>query len=491
MSSRMSSRTGASARRLVVVNWRDRTHPEAGGAEVVCEELAHRLAASGWEVTYLTSRGPGQARTDLRGAVRYVRLGGRLGVYPLVLGWLFLRRRRIDAVLDSQNGIPFFSPLAVRRSAAVVLLLHHVHQDQFAMHFPPAAARMGRVLEGPVSRIVYRDRTVVAVSASTRQQARQLLQLHGPILVAPPGSHPVQVPPVRAPSPRIVCVGRLVAHKRLELVIRCLPELLRRWPDLELHIVGDGAARPGLEAETLRLGLGSSVTFHGMVDEDTKVRLVATGWVGATASAFEGWCLSVIEANAAGLPMVGLHRPGVRDSIRDGETGWLARSEEELAATLSRAIETLSDPDTAASFSEAVRSWASRFTWGEMATRVEACLVFEHTRRSLGRTDRRHVGDVSTVVHVAAQLSGGLLRDRLRPLDRIREHTDGSVTVLLVGADTEGARTALDRVLPGWHDSQVRISVAQQADLVDLTSPAEPLAPFGPVGPPRSALSPA
>ncbi len=458
---------------------------------MVCEEIAHHLSERGWEVTYLTARGAGQSRSDRRRAVRYVRLGGRFSVYPLALAWLLVNRRRIDAVVDSQNGIPFFSPLAVTSRAAVVLLLHHVHQDQFAMHFSPMAARIGRLLEGPISRLAYRDRTILSVSASTRQYARQLLQLRGPILVAPPGSHPVPTAADRHPSPRIVCVGRLVAHKRLELIIGCMPELLQRWPDLELHVVGDGAARPGLEAETRRLGLQASVTFHGMVDEETKTRLVASGWLGATASAFEGWGLSVIEANAAGLPMVGLHRPGIRDSIRDGETGWLARSEADLAATLGRAIETLSNPDTAARVSAAAQAWAARFTWSAMAGRTEAALLAEHRRRRLGRFDRRCPGDGGTVVQVPAHLAGSVNHGQLRILDRVRQHDDGTLSILLVGADTEGATVAMDRLLPGWARQQVRLAVAHQADFVELQRRPNPDAAGVQVDGARQALSPA
>ena len=56
-------------------------------------------------------------------------------------------RKYIRGVVDSQNGIPFFSPLVVRRRTPVLMLLHHVHTDQFGLYFPPLVARAGAWLE--------------------------------------------------------------------------------------------------------------------------------------------------------------------------------------------------------------------------------------------------------------------------------------------------------------------------------------------------------
>ena len=116
----------------------------------------------------MTARIEGRARNESRKGFDIVRLGGRFGVYPLALMWLLLHRRSISGIIDSQNGIPFFTPLAVRRRTPVILLLHHIHQKQFALYFPPAAAAVGRWLESAGTRMVYGDRVVVAVSPSTR-----------------------------------------------------------------------------------------------------------------------------------------------------------------------------------------------------------------------------------------------------------------------------------------------------------------------------------
>jgi hypothetical protein len=117
--------------RVVLVNWRDRGHPESGGAEEYAEHVAAALHRAGARVTFLTARGEGQSRGEST-PIRRVRRGGRWSVYPWALGWLLRHRRSVDVVVDCQNGIPFFSPLFVPDSVPVVQVVHHVHQDQFA-----------------------------------------------------------------------------------------------------------------------------------------------------------------------------------------------------------------------------------------------------------------------------------------------------------------------------------------------------------------------
>ena len=134
---------------IAVVNWRDPWHPAAGGAETYAWEMARRFARAGDQVCFVTARAPGQLRKETVEGVRLARMGGPFTVYPLVLVWLVLRRRMFDAVLDCQNGIPFFTPLVLPRRTKVMCVVHHVHDRQFDVHLPRWLAVVGRFLEGP------------------------------------------------------------------------------------------------------------------------------------------------------------------------------------------------------------------------------------------------------------------------------------------------------------------------------------------------------
>jgi glycosyltransferase involved in cell wall biosynthesis len=242
---------------IAIVNWRDPWHPLAGGAERYAWEMARGLAARRATVLFLTARAPGQARREYRDRIEIVRLGGRFTVYPLVLGWLLLhrltRRRRCDAVLDCQNGIPFFTPCVLPRRVPVFCVVHHVHTSQFGLHFPPWLARAGRLLEGPASRLVYRRHICVAVSPSTVTAMRIRLRWKGDIQIIPNGT---VVPAVRPVPPdadaagpagpvRLVWVGRLVAHKRPGLI---LPVAQRLGETAVIDVIGRGPEGPALAA---------------------------------------------------------------------------------------------------------------------------------------------------------------------------------------------------------------------------------------------------
>lgn len=463
-------------RHIVVTNWRDLRHPQAGGAELVCQEFAARAAADGYRVTLLTAAVRGLPRVEEVDGYRIRRGGGRFTVYLHALVWLLLHRRSVDAVLDSQNGIPFFTPLAVGRRTPVILLLHHIHQQQFGQYFPGPVAAIGRFLESTGCRFVYGRRSIVAVSPSTRQGARRELQLRGEIRIVPPGWRVDPQVAARTPKtahPSIVCVGRLVPHKRTRLVIEAMPQILTEHPDTQLHIVGVGPERERLAGIVARENLTGAVHFHDQATDAERDALVAAAWIGVSCSAGEGWGISVIEANALGTPVLAFDRPGLRDSIRDGETGWLVPEDADLGAALADQLKLLGDSSRAEQVRETSVRWADQFTWSRMTARLLAVILLEHRRLRLAHPERRHLSDVATVVSVpAAQLPPGWSPEGLlRRGDAVNRH-DGGLTLLLIGADIPGTRTVLHRTGLATGD--------QQPSGVRVARGSDHLLPFGP-----------
>ncbi|GAA4139952.1 glycosyltransferase family 4 protein [Actinomadura keratinilytica] len=418
--------------RLAVVNWRDPRHPAAGGAERYAWELARRLAARGARVRYVTCRAPGQRRREVAEGVRFTRLGGRFTVYPLVLAWTAVRRRSLDAVIDCQNGIPFFTPWALPRRVPVFCVVHHVHDAQFGLYFPGWLARIGRFLEGPVSRWTYRRHAFVVVSPSTLRAVRDRLGWDGATYVVPNGvaSAPV-APPADLPErgdPELVCVTRLVPHKRTRRLLDMAERLAASHPALRLHIVGDGPERASLADEVAARGLDHTVTLHGYVPEDVKAALVARADLHLSASQGEGWGLSVIEAAAHGVPTVAYDVDGLRDAVRDGVTGWLAAPGEPLADVVERALKELDDPSRRQQVADACRRWAGEFDWARTADRM-ARLVTSAVRAGTAATgDKRAL----VIAHDGAvQVVEGPVRDML-----VAEHGD-AVRVLRTATPLE------------------------------------------------------
>ncbi|MEY9893954.1 glycosyltransferase involved in cell wall biosynthesis [Catenulispora sp. MAP5-51] len=392
--------------RLAILNWRDPWQQAAGGAETFAHEIARGFAARGHTVDFLTCREPGQRRRERRDGIRWLRRGGRWTVYPAVLARLIAARlsgRGYDFVVDCQNGIPFFSPLAVsRRRTGVAIVVHHVHDGQFGTHFGRPLAALGRWLEGPAARRVYRRCPAVAVSASTVAAMRTRLRWTGPIelihngvrnslhsgvhsglngghgvhnIVAPQGFQRLVLPLAGEPGvpPRLVAVGRLVRHKRLERVVRLADDLAPTWPGIEIHIVGRGPDEPRIRAIVSDLRHADRVHVHGHLPAEAKDRLLASAALHLSASQGEGWGLSVLEAAALGVPTVAYDVDGLRDAIRDGTTGWLVAPGDTLADTVSGVLKELdSDPARASEVRAACVAWAGRFDW-------------EHTRNAMAQ----------------------------------------------------------------------------------------------------------
>nr|BFE86837.1 hypothetical protein GCM10020093_094380 [Planobispora longispora] len=109
--------------------------------------------------------------------------------------------------------------------------------------------------------------------------------------------------------------------------------------------------------------LEDRVTMHGFLSEEEKVQVLGGAQLHVTASEFEGWGLTVIEAAALGVPTVAYDVAGLRDSVRDGETGWLVREGETLEDVVDRALKLLSDPVRREEIAHECRQWAGRFTW--------------------------------------------------------------------------------------------------------------------------------
>jgi glycosyltransferase involved in cell wall biosynthesis len=416
--------------RIAIANWRDPWHPQAGGAERYAWEMACGLTQAGAKVHFLTARAAGQARRQQRDGVEIVRLGGRFTVYPMILAWLLARRRSFDAVLDCQNGIPFFTPLVLPPKVPVLCVVHHVHTAQFGVHFGRWMAGVGRLLEGPAARRVYRRHACVAVSPSTVTAMRERLGWTGDIYLVPNGiCWPRTTAVARAEATNLVWVGRLVAHKRPERLIGVAERMvLRQGSDRQvLDVVGHGPAAGPLAALVAGRGLDSVVRLRGFVAEQAKQALVAGALLHLNTSQGEGWGLCVLEAAALGVPTVAYEVDGLRDAVRDGETGWLVKDGEQLADVVDRTLKELSDPDRRAAVAAACRRWAAQFDWGRSTARMAALINASVTAgTSLAHRHEAWIvagpdGDVLAEGPVLDQLiaRGAAVRRQATPLERL------------------------------------------------------------------------
>jgi glycosyltransferase involved in cell wall biosynthesis len=355
--------------RIAICDWRDLRHPQGGGSELYVETIARGLAAAGNAVTLLTAAPAGVPRDELRAGVRYRRRGGPFTVYLWAALALLTRRVRADVVIDVQNAVPFLSPLVTR--APVVVVVHHVHREQWPVVYGRRMAALGWWVESRLAPRLYRRARYITVSDATRRELIALGVSGERISIVHNGAPArIAIPAPRTPAPHVLVLGRLVPHKRVEVVLEAVRRLRDRHPDLVVDVAGDGYWSEHLRAEAARLHVTDRVVFHGWVDEAMKARLLSQAWVNAVPSLKEGWGLSVTEAAAYAVPSIAFAGAGGLDeSIVDGVTGTLVK--DDFTAALH---ELLVDAPLRARLGAAAQRHAARYTWASAVLAVGAVL---------------------------------------------------------------------------------------------------------------------
>jgi glycosyltransferase involved in cell wall biosynthesis len=128
-------------------------------------------------------------------------------------------------------------------------------------------------------------------------------------------------------------VGRLGPEKNLPLLLEAFQVAHRQAPETVLAVVGGGPLEADLRRQAGRLGLESAVRFLGRRPNDLIPGVMASTDAFVTASVTEGHPITVIEALAAGLPVVALDVPGIRETVHSGENGLLAQAGPSAAAS--------------------------------------------------------------------------------------------------------------------------------------------------------------
>jgi glycosyltransferase involved in cell wall biosynthesis len=367
-------------RHVLVLNERDLDNPRAGGAEIHLFEIFGRLAAAGDRVTMLCAGFPGGAAEATIAGVHVRRLGeNRFGYYTQVVRACraYIARERPDVLVEALNKMPFLSPLYTR--IPLVAVVHHLFGTTAFQQVPAPVAAAVVSAEWLIPRL-YRRATFVAISDSSRDDMVKRGIPASAIRVVLCGVDHARYrpdPAVRDPRALVVFVGRLERYKRLDVLLDAIALVRRQGIDAHAVIAGTGDALEEVRAQVRALRLEACVEVPGFVDEAEKVRLLQAARVAVQPSEKEGWGLTVIEANACGTPCVATAVPGLRDSVRDGETGLLVpvRDAAALADGLARV---LGDEALRASLAAGALAWAARFRWEDAAAAVgetldEAC----------------------------------------------------------------------------------------------------------------------
>jgi phosphatidylinositol alpha-1,6-mannosyltransferase len=278
----------------------------------------------------------------------------------------------------------------LRRRPAVILSAHVVTG--------PAAISLGRILRRPVVQYVHAKEllrhqmfvrtilraadAVVAVSSYSQGLVEQVAGRRCTIRVVHPGVDSPPDPPAPAMSrPSVAVVSRLAdRYKGHDVLLRAFALVLKRVPDAELHIVGDGPLRPDLERLAAAVGVNGATTFHGRLSDGERDALLRASSVFAMPSrteangAGEGFGIAYVEAGAFGLPVVAGNAGGAVDAVVDGQTGLLVDPTDPTAVA-SALSALLDDTGRARLMGHAGWERSRSLSWAAAAAKVETVMA--------------------------------------------------------------------------------------------------------------------
>ncbi len=360
--------------RLLLVNWQDIEHPLGGGAEIHLHEIFGRLARRGHSVTLLCCGWSGSAPRATIDGIDVRRVGIRKTFAAAVVPYYLreLARERFDLLVEDINKIPLYSPLWSRHKVAA--LVPHLFGSTAFQALPAPLAACVWLAERPLSAI-YHKVAFEAISESTRDDLVDRGISRDRIEVIYPGIDATAYTPdpsVRSPRPAFAYLGRLKKYKGVQHVLRGFAAMSSR--DATLEIAGAGDYRDELERLVASLDLGSRVRFLGRVSEQEKLALLRRAWGLVFASPKEGWGITNLEAAACATPVIASNSPGIRESIRDGETGFLVPHADAVA--MAEAMDRLaSSRQLLDTLGRDARRFAETFTWERAAEQTEGHLM--------------------------------------------------------------------------------------------------------------------
>ena len=287
-------------------------HPQTGGAETYTRYLSAALSGMGHEVRVITSTRPGLEPAYEVDGVSVTRVGptpgrslwGTLRWFPpwqrACLGEL--NAYLPDVVLAQYSGIAPARRFAERSQTPLVTIVHDLYGLAENLRWRGPAAGLARYWGNDrLLRRVHPD-AVVAVSEATATATKSVLD--APVLVARPGSdHVPEGPDPRPDSKRVLFVGRAVASKGVDDVVRVLGRIRELIPEIVLTVVSSG----------IRPNLPDWVECVGHLDDDALDRTIRSSAVLVLPSRREGWGLVVTEAAARKVPYVAYDIPALHE----------------------------------------------------------------------------------------------------------------------------------------------------------------------------------
>jgi glycosyltransferase involved in cell wall biosynthesis len=327
----------------------------AGGGEKRYWEIATRLAELGHEVTLVCAQAWIGEPVRTEKGISYVAVspnrplftasGTRALVPPLSFAWgvyKHLRHARYDVV--DCCSFPLLSSFACKwalpHKTPLVLTWFEVRDLRGWIRYTGFFGIAAYILQRMAAVLTKHH---IAISEFTRIEASRLLSIPAQKCeVIPGGVNCAEYTPLgnELRRRRLVFVGRLVPHKQADMLIRAFLAISEEFPDLTLSIVGTGTEAEALANLAQRSAAAERIIFHGLIPQAELVNIYRTCLALVLPSEQEGFGMVLVEAMAAGAPVLALSssRSAASEVLEDGKAGMIFRDETDLVTVLRRLL---------------------------------------------------------------------------------------------------------------------------------------------------------
>ncbi|MGB4758471.1 MAG: glycosyltransferase family 4 protein [Candidatus Saccharimonadales bacterium] len=318
---------------ILWITWKDMGHPDAGGAEVVCSELCKRMITEGHEVTLLTANYAGAGDKEPVSGAQVIRVGSSRYFQPFQALWYYIRnlRNKYDVVIEEVNGgAPYFCVFFGKQSKRF-MFYHQLGRVNWFYEIPKPFSYVGYYFLVPLAtRLASLARVpLITVSKSTQDEMAKFG-------FAPERTHIISeglqdsTVPIKSvkdikkfSQPTVLSHGSMRAMKRTTDQITAFELARQKMPNLQMKISGSSSGTYG--KEVLHYIESSpykkDIEYLGRTTDEQKTELMQRSHAILVTSIEEGWGLIVTEANSQGTPAIVYDVAGLRDSVRNNETG--------------------------------------------------------------------------------------------------------------------------------------------------------------------------
>jgi glycosyltransferase involved in cell wall biosynthesis len=366
---------------ILILNWRDPKHPNAGGAEIVTREHAKAWSKAGHNVTWFSSFFQGAKEKEILDRIEIIRKGDQVfGVqFHVFLWYLFGKHKKYDLVIDQFHGIPFFTPLYVPTKK--LAFIHEVTKNVWKFNPWPKPFNIipyiiGTIIEPWIFKLFYSKIPFLTVSQSTKDELIKWgIKTENISVIHNGTSYSVLQRKIEKNTQKtIMFLGALAHDKGIEDALRVFGVIASNESEWKFWVVGKGdpeyIRKLKIQADELHI---KNITFFGYVSEAKKFELLRKAHILINPSVREGWGLVNIEANTVGTPVVAYDVSGCRDSIKNGNTGIIVK-EGDYKAMADVCIELVMNTKNYKKISTNALNWSKRFRWHD-ATNKSLTLI--------------------------------------------------------------------------------------------------------------------